>query len=89
MNVESYKETENALYDIWNNDPVIEYVYVYQIRKDGCHVVFDLDTPGVPAAKLGEVVDFDESFEPYLPQLLKAHRTYCYGRYIRMAPYRL
>ena len=74
MNVESYKETENALYDIWNNDPVIEYVYVYQIRKDGCHVVFDLDTPGVPAAKLGEVVDFDESFEPYLPQLLKGQR---------------
>lgn len=48
----------------------IEYVYVYKIMPDGCHVVFDLDTENVVAAEVGEIVPFDTSFEQYVPTLL-------------------
>jgi response regulator RpfG family c-di-GMP phosphodiesterase len=49
----------------------IEYVYVYKIMPDGCHVIFDLDTEEVVAADVGEVVPFDPTFEKYVPTLLK------------------
>jgi HD-GYP domain-containing protein (c-di-GMP phosphodiesterase class II) len=69
-----YKPAERDLYEIMNNADYIEYIYVYQIREDGCHVVFDLDTPDTPGAELGEVIPFDESFKEVLPQLLAGER---------------
>ncbi|MBR6479328.1 MAG: HD domain-containing protein [Clostridia bacterium] len=69
-----YKPAERDLYEIRNNADYSEYVYVYQIREDGCHVVFDLDTPDTPAAELGEVIPFDESFQEVLPKLLAGER---------------
>ncbi len=65
-----YVRTENNLYDIRDSSPDIEYIYVYRIQPDGCHVVFDLDTEDVPGAEAGEVIPFDESFRPYLHELL-------------------
>jgi len=67
---EGYRETEEQLYRIRESSPDIEYIYVYQIREDGCHVVFDLDTEDLEGAEPGEIIPFDESFEPYLPTLL-------------------
>ena len=67
---EGYTETEERLTDVLRSSPDIEYVYVYQILPDGCHVVFDLDTPDTPGAEPGELIDFDESFRPLLPALL-------------------
>ena len=66
----SYQRVENLLYSIRESSPDIEYVYVYQILPDGCHVVFDLDTEDLPGAAPGEVVPFDESFSELLPDLL-------------------
>ncbi|SHI18645.1 HD domain-containing protein [Butyrivibrio fibrisolvens DSM 3071] len=57
-----------AIRDVSND---IEYVYVYKILPDGCHVVFDLDTDEVEAADVGEVVPFDPTFEKYVPTLLE------------------
>ena len=65
-----YGETEAMLYSIRDSVPDIQYVYVYQIQPDGCHVVFDLDTEEIAGSDPGEVVPFDESFAPYLPALL-------------------
>ncbi len=65
-----YAITQKRLYDIKNSSVGIEYIYVYQIREDGCHVVFDLDTAGVPGSEPGTVIDFDEGFADYLPDLL-------------------
>lgn len=65
-----YKDTEQLLYSVKESSPTIEYIYVYQIRKDGCHVVFDLDTEGLEGAEPGEVIPFDESFSEHLPALL-------------------
>ena len=55
---------------ILNSSDRIQYLYVYQIQEDGCHVVFDIDTPDTPASETGEVIPFDESFAPYIEDLL-------------------
>ena len=71
---EGYAETETALYALWNSTNDIEYIYVYQILEDGCHVVFDLDTPDTPGGEPGDLVPFDESFSELLPALLAGER---------------
>ncbi len=71
---EGYKETEQRLYDIRNSSYDIEYVYVYKIMEDGCHVVFDLDTEELEGSKPGEIIEFDEAFIDYLPDLLSGKR---------------
>ncbi len=65
-----YAETEAQLSDVRASADEIEYVYVYQILEDGCHVVFDPDTEDLPGEDPGTVVPFDESFLPMLPELL-------------------
>ncbi len=68
--VEGYAHTRDVLGGIRESFPQTKYVYVYKILPDGCHVVFDLDTDGVPGGAPGSLVEFDPSFEPYLPKLL-------------------
>ncbi len=67
--VPGYDYTEKQLAAIKNTSHTIQYVYVYKIMEDGCHVVFDVDTSEY-ASSPGDIVAFDESFEPYLPALL-------------------
>ena len=55
---------------ILNSSDRIQYLYVYQIKEDGCHVVFDIDTPDTPGSETGTVIPFDESFAPYIDDLL-------------------
>ena len=71
---EGYLETETQLYNIRANTPDIEYLYVYKILPDGCHVVFDLESEDTPASQPGEIVEFDESFAPDLEALLSGRR---------------
>ncbi|MBQ9519676.1 MAG: HD domain-containing protein [Firmicutes bacterium] len=71
-----YDTTKMRLSVIKDTSYNIQYLYVYKIDPDGCHVVFDLDNvseDGVvdEASKLGDVVAFDPSFEKYLPKLFK------------------
>ncbi len=68
---EEYDKTEQDLIKIKEGFPDITYMYVYQIREDGCHVVFDLDTQEVQGGDLGEVVEFDEAFVGYKQDLLE------------------
>ena len=65
-----YEAIEQHLYKLRDAYPDIVYLYVYQIKEDGCHVVFDLDTDDVPAAQPGEIVPFDASFSKCIPDLL-------------------
>lgn len=65
---EEYDKTFKTLYEIVENTPHIQYIYIYQILEDGCHVVFDPDPE--TGCELGELVEFDESFEPLIPTLL-------------------
>lgn len=68
--VEGYDRTKQMLTRIRESFPHTKYLYVYKILKDGCHVVFDLDTDDEPGSAPGSVISFDPSFEPYLPKLL-------------------
>ncbi len=82
---EAYMQTGKLLSDILANTANLQYLYVYRILPDGCHVVFDFDTtddnltkyderPDVDASALGNIIEFDESFEEYLPTLLSGGR---------------
>ena len=62
---EKYLKTEESLKKIADSFAALEYLYVYRIEEDGCHVVFDVDESAyVPVQK------FDESFKPLIPNLL-------------------
>ena len=67
---EGYDAVDRRFYDLANSSENIRYVYAYQIREDGCHVVFDADTPETEGSAPGEVIEFDEAFQAYLPALL-------------------
>ena len=67
---EGYARIDERFYDLANSTDNVQYVYAYQIREDGCHVVFDADTPEVEGSSPGEIIEFDEAFEEYLPALL-------------------
>ena len=82
---EDYVSTGKHLDSILENTPYLQYLYVYQIKEDGCHVVFDFETtadglteyderPDIDASSLGTVVEFDESFMEQLPTLLSGGR---------------
>ena len=66
-----YRYTKQQLESIRTTNDNILYVYVYKIDPDGCHVVFDLDTPDTPGGKPGDLVEFDEAFVPYLNDLFE------------------
>ena len=67
---EGYAETQKLLSDILSSSPEISFLYVYRMEKDGFHVVFDVETEEVPAGEPGDVIPYDEVFEPYIPALL-------------------
>ncbi len=78
---EAYDATGGLLQKICTNTPYVQYIYVYQIRPDGCHVVFDLETgnnvleqyeehPELVLVPIGTVIEFDEAFADYIPALL-------------------
>ena len=71
-NAPGYRDIEQRLYKIREGFPQAQYLYVYKILEDGCHVVFDLiSKDGEPGSDPGDVVAFDPSFKPYLPNLFK------------------
>lgn len=66
---DGYKETEDILYNIFNNSVEVKYLYVLKITQEGCCVVFDMKTEDDDAYKPGEIVEFEDAFRPYLPDL--------------------
>ena len=73
-NAPGYRESEAAMAEILTSSEDIKYIYVYQIREDGCHVVFDLDVPGEPGGNPGDIIPFDDAFRKQLPKLLAGEK---------------
>ena len=71
---DGYVDTKNRLATIANSTEEIEYVYIYRIERDGCHVVFDPDTPTQKGAIAGTIIPFDDAFRAYVPSLLNGER---------------
>ncbi len=67
---EGYLGIEARLGALVHSSDDIQYVYVYKILEDGCHVVFDPDTSAETGADPGDVIDFDNAFLPVLDTLL-------------------
>ncbi|MBQ3791855.1 MAG: HD-GYP domain-containing protein [Clostridia bacterium] len=73
---EAYETTSDVLESILRNTPYLQFLYVYQIKEDGCHVVFDFDSVDeetgetVPGSEFRELIEFDESWEDLVPTLL-------------------
>ncbi|MEE0027848.1 MAG: HD domain-containing protein [Atopobiaceae bacterium] len=65
-----YDETEDDLRFIRDSFSEIKYLYAYRVEDDGCHVVFDLGTPDVPADPPGTVVELDPDMMPYHDKLI-------------------
>ena len=65
-----YREADQAMAQVRDSSEDIKYVYVYQIRPDGCHVVFDPDTADEPGSDPGTVMEFDPAFAGELENLL-------------------
>ena len=78
---EEYDATADSLESILHNTPFLQYLYVYQIKEDGCHVVFDFDSYDeetgelVPGDPLGYLREFDESWEGKIPALLAGEKV--------------
>ena len=67
---EGYKDTETVLESIRSASNGVKYLYVIKIDPRGCIFIFDLDYEGEPGYEPGEVVAFEEAFEPYEATLL-------------------
>ena len=65
-----YRESKAILQNLMDSSDDVEFCYVYRILEDGCHVVFDPDTPETPGEKAGAIVPFDDDFTDQLPRLL-------------------
>lgn len=65
-----YARIDERFNDLASGTESVQYVYAYKILEDGCHVVFDADTPDTPGGEPGDIVEFDEDFGEVLPDLL-------------------
>ena len=65
-----YRTVESNLKKIQQSSSFTEYVYVYKIMPDGCHVVFDVAGEGGETSSPGDIIPFDESFSEHVPALL-------------------
>ena len=70
-----YTETLDTLEAVFNNSTDIEYLYVYRILEDGCHVVYDIKTDDVEAEETGTVIELDEGFGDYTSDLLEGREV--------------
>ena len=66
---DEYLEAENNLRKVFGSFEGLEYLYVYDIRADGCHVVFDVDEEARET-----YIPFDESFTEQVPALLNGEK---------------
>ncbi len=67
---QDYLKTYHLLLNAQDVFPGLEYIYVYQMREDGCHVVFDTDPDMDMNTEINSVIPFDEAFKDYIPVFL-------------------
>ena len=65
-----YNDAKSRLAKTRDLFPGVQSIRVFQIRDDGCHVVFDPGTADEPGLNPGDVVAIDPAFAQFLPDLL-------------------
>lgn len=74
-NAPGYKETQEQLRLTFISSENIRFMYVYQVKEDGCHVVFDMDTEDVKADKVGSVIRYPEDIKKNSSAFLKGEEV--------------
>lgn len=67
---EGYDETKEILGRVLASSDDILYLYAYQVREDGCYVVFDVDTQKDTGDEAGTKLPLDAGFLEHLPEFL-------------------
>lgn len=65
-----YRFTSQKLKELMDSEDFIEYVYAYQVKEDGAHVVFDFDTDFMAGDELGDVISYEDAFEDQYDDML-------------------
>ncbi|MBE5906660.1 MAG: HD domain-containing protein [Lachnospiraceae bacterium] len=68
--VQGYDEIKGVLTQIRDNAHGVKYLYIVQMKKDGYHFVFDVDTEDEKGFKPGEIRPYDKALEPYKEKLI-------------------
>ncbi len=71
IQTDRYLSLKSELETLLSSFSDITYLYVYKIDEEGCHVIFDCDTPELQGESLGTVIDYDPAFEQYMDDLLQ------------------
>lgn len=74
-NAPGYKEIQEQLRLTFISSENIRFMYVYQVKEDGCHVVFDMDTEDVKADKVGSVIRYPEDIKKNISAFLKGEEV--------------
>ena len=61
----SYDRLYEMLSDVREASPEIKFIYIYQVKEDGTHVLFDLDTEDVEGKEAGAVIPYDATIKKY------------------------
>ena len=67
---EEYRRTNSILLSYCDSIPNLVYLYVYKIDENGCYIVYDTDLESQDGSNVGDFIDFDPTFEPYIDELL-------------------
>ena len=67
---EGYDDIKDLLYSIRDASNGVKYLYIVKIDERGCVFIFDLDYNGEEAYSPGDIVPFEEAFEPYEKALM-------------------
>ena len=65
-----YRDTKRQLQEILSSSSEIEFLYVYKIDEEGCHVVFDIDTEDIAAETVGTVLPFEQGLIDHKEDLI-------------------
>ena len=66
-----YEETQTMIEKTISAFPEIQYLHVYQIKKNGGYVVFDTDAQGMPGDELGECLSLERPHANDMSALLQ------------------
>lgn len=67
---EPYKTAWNNLHAIYHNVTGLTYLYIYQIRDDGCYVLYDFAPDNEETYPLGTWLPFDANIERNIDRFL-------------------
>ena len=71
-----YWDILDRFYELRDSYPDVLFMYVYRIKEDGGHVIFDLDSDsGGAADKPGDIYKLDESDIPYIEELCEGREV--------------